>query len=219
MLSTLGFGAALAFLLAMVVAALVVKPRHPRGLPDTPEASAASAEVAGRVSVATNELRWSAAVLGGEPVRHAADTEMLAMAARARAQLEPLARHAGADPRPLAALAALDMAAHDYAHAARRYRRSCELAPRYGEGRLGAGVALALEADRTPEPWQSRALRLQAIAQFAMVDPSEPEHALALFNRVKLLREVDRKAEAERYLARYLALDDTSRWARELAGR
>lgn len=216
-LSTVAFLAALAVLLAMGLASLVAKPRHPGGLPDDADALAAAAEVTGRVSVATNELRWSAAVLGGEPSRHAADADMLRRAANARTRLELSARRHAADPRPLAALAALDMAAHDYVRAARRYRRACELAPRYGEGRLGAGVALALEADRTPDPWQSRALRLQAIAQFAMVDPSEREHALALYDRVRLLREVGRTPEADHYAGRYRALDDTSHWARSLA--
>jgi hypothetical protein len=104
-------------------------------------------------------------------------------------------------------VAALDLAAHDYARAAGRYRRACELAPHYGEGRLGAGVALALAADVTPDPWQSRALRLQAIAEFAMVDSVDLEYPMALFDRALLLHATDRPGEAAFYAARYFALD------------
>ena len=99
------------------------------------------------------------------------------------------------------------MVAHDYARAIARYRRACELSPHYGEGRLGAGVALALEAERTDEPWQARALRLQAIAQFAMVDSLDEEYALALYDRARVLADVGRTAEARFWARRAVAVD------------
>jgi hypothetical protein len=119
--------------------------------------------------------------------------------------LEAAHRRHRNDPRSLAALAALDMATRNYARAASRYRRACELAPHYGEARLGAGVALAVTADHTPEPWQARALRLQAVAQFAMVDSLDTEFPLALYDRALVLADVGRTTEGAFYAARYLA--------------
>lgn len=215
-LSTVLFIAILLGLAGMGIASLTMKPRHPQGLPDDPDAVAATELMSGQVSAATNSLRWSAALLGGEPVNRPPDAAMLRLSAAARTRLDAARRRAGGDPRPLAALAALDLVAHDYSRAAAHYRRACEAAPRYGEARLGAGVALALEADRTPEPWQSRALRLQAIAEFAMVDSTVEEYPLALYNRVLVLRDVDRTREAAYWAARYLAVDDTSAWSAEM---
>ncbi len=204
------FLAVLAGLTTLGVAALFMRPSHPAGLPDDPEARRVSAVLAGRVAVPTNALRFTAAVLGGEPRNHAADAHMLALAAAARPALEGVQRRHRGDPRALAALAALDLARHDYASALRRYRRSCELAPHYAEGRLGAGVALALEADRTPEPLQSRALRLQAIAEFTMVDTTDAVYPLALHDRVLVLTDVGNTREAGFWSARARALGDTA---------
>jgi tetratricopeptide (TPR) repeat protein len=215
-LPSLLFMLALAVLTTLGVVSLVMKPRHPHGLPDDPDARAASAVLAGRVTVATNALRFSAAVLGGESRNRAADAGMLVLAASARPALETVHRRQPNDPRALAALAALDLLRHDYGRAAARYRRACELAPHYAEGRLGAGVALALEADRTPDPWQSRALRLQAIAQFAMVDSLDAEYPLALYDRSLVLADAGRTEEAAFWAARYRAIDDTSRWGGRL---
>lgn len=199
------FVGALVVLLAMAIVSLVMPRRHPRGLPDDPQVVAAAAEVTGRVSVATNTLRWRAALLGGEPRNASPDHDMLALVNAARARLE--GGHSGTDARALAARAALDLAAHDYPRALARYRRACELAPHYGEGRLGAGVALALEADRTAETWTARALRLQAVAQFAMVDSLDEEYALALYDRARVLADVGRTAEARFWARRAVAVD------------
>jgi hypothetical protein len=215
-LPTLLFMVALVSLGTLAVVALVMKPRHPQGLPDDPDAQRASMALAGRVTLTTNALRFRSAVLGGETRSHAASAGMLDLAAAARPTLEAVHRRHPNDPRALAALAALDLMRHDYGHAAGRFRRACELAPHYGEGRLGAGVALALEADRTPDPWQSRALRLEAIAQFAMVDSVDAEYPLALFDRALVLADAGRTREAAFWSGRYRALDDTSRWSREL---
>ena len=213
-LPTVMFIAALTSLLVMAVVSLVIPKRNPRGLPDDPAVIAASAEVAGRVSVRTNELRWRSALLGGEPANGSADHAMLERVRLARERLGD-ARHRG-DARVLAALAALDLAAHDYPRAIARDRRACELAPHFGEGRLGAGVALALEADRTSEPWQARSLWLQAAAQFAMVDSLDEEYPLALYDRARVLRSLGREAEAKFWAARATALDPTGPWSEAL---
>ncbi len=212
-LPTLVFIAALLTLLAMGLASFIVKPKHPHGLPDDPDARRAAAVLAGNVTVATNALRYRAAVLGGEVPNRAPDARALALADTARPALEAAHRRHRGDPRTLAALAALDLVRHDYAHAATRFHRACELAPHYAEARLGCGVALALEADRTSEPWQSRALRLQAIAQFAMVDSSQAEYPLALYDRALVLSDAGNAREAAFWAARYRAIDSTTAWS------
>lgn len=204
-LPTVAFIGALAVLLVMAVVSLVLPKQHPRGLPDDPAVAAAAAEVSGQVSVATNEMRWRAALLGGEPPNVSPDAGMLARVRAAREKLGGAKRPG--DARVLAAFAALDLAQHDYPRAIARYRRACEQAPHFGEGRLGAGVALALEADRTAEPFEARALRLQAVAQFAMVDSLDAEYAHALANRARVLRELGREAEARFWAARAAAFE------------
>lgn len=215
-LPTVIFVAALAGLLVMAIVSLVIPKQHPRGLPDDPQVVAAAAEVTGRVSVATNTLRWRSALLGGEPRNASPDHDMLALVNAARVRLDGgrIAR----DARALAARAALDLAAHDYPRALVRYRRACELAPHYGEGRLGAGVALALEADRTAEPWTARSLRLQAVAQFAMVDSLDEEYALALYDRARVLFDVGRNAEARFWAHRAATTDPANAAALREAG-
>lgn len=213
-LPTVVFIAVLVALLVLAIVSLVLPKRNPRGLPDDPAVIAASAEVAGRVSVRTNELRWRAALLGGEPANDAADRAMLERVNAARAKLVG-ARNRN-DARVLAALAALDLAAHDFPRAIARYRRACELAPHFGEGRLGAGVALTLEADRTAEPWEARTLWLQAAAQFAMVDSLDEEYPLALYDRARVLRSLGREREARFWAARAVARDPAGPWSEAL---
>jgi len=208
------FAVALIGLLVVAVISFYVPKHHPHGLPDDAALRAAEADVSGRVTVRTNVLRWRAELLGGEPANRAADRAMLELVASARERLRN-AQHRG-DARVLAARAALDLAAHDFQSAIGRYRRACELSPHYGEGRLGAGVALALEADRTPEPFQSRSLRLQAVAQFAMVDSLDPEYPLALYDRARVLRDLGREREARFWGRRAAAAEPSSPWAEAL---
>ncbi len=214
-LSTIVFVAILLALLGMGLSSLFMKPWHPAGLGDDPDAIAAAARLAGPASATTNGLRWSVAALGGEVAEGAPDAALSRRVAEARAKFESAHARHRRDPRPLAALAALDLIEHDYAHAASRYRRACEGAALRGPW-LGAGVALALEADRTPETWQSRALRLQAIAEFAMVDSTLAEYPLALYDRALVLRDVERHAEAAFWARRYLARDGASAWAERM---
>jgi len=208
------FAVALVGLLVVAVIAFFLPKRHPRGLPDDAALRSAALDVSGLVSVRTNALRWRAELLGGEPANRAADRAMLERVAAARERLRN-AQHRG-DARVLAARAALDLAAHDFPRAISRYRRACELEPHYGEGRLGAGVALALEADRTPEPFQSRSLRLQAVAQFAMVDSLDREYPLALYDRARVLRELGREREARFWGTRAAAAEPAGPWAEAL---
>jgi hypothetical protein len=197
---TLLFGVNLTLLLTAGVVSLTMRPHRPQGLPEDAAARVVLNVLGRRIAVATGPLRWQAAVLGGTPVANRApDAAMLHEVAAARASLEQVARRHPRDPRAQAALGALAMAAHDHAAAARFYRAACERAPHYGEGRLGLGVALALLAERTPELWQARQLRLEAIAQFAAVDAVDPLYDDALHDRALLLAEVGRPAESERF--------------------
>jgi len=149
---------------------------------------------------------------GGLPV----DAALLARVHAAEQALAHYTRRHPGEPRVRAALGALALARHDYTAAATRYREACERAPHYGEGRLGWGVALALDASRTADPWQRRALTLRAIAQFAAVDASLPEYPHALYDRARLLAEVGRATEARTMADRYLALDPSGPWAERL---
>src|SRR5262249_2309559 len=82
--------------------------------------------------------------------------------------------------------------------------------------------ALALDADRTRDPWPRRSLMLRAIAQFAAVEPGQEEYPQALYDRAHLLHEVGRREEALEFGRRYLAIDPGTAWAaalrRELRG-
>lgn len=214
LLPTITFVVALVGLLVLAVLSLVVPKRHPRGLPDDPAVLSAAAELSGRVTVRTDVLRWRSAILGGEPANRPANRDMLERVTLARQRLRA-ARHPH-EARVLAALAALDLATHDYARAIAHYRRACEAAPHYGEGRLGAGVALALEAGLTSDSWRARSLRLQAIAQFAMVDSLDEEYTAALYDRAHVLRDVGREREAGFWARRALAADPGSHWSEGL---
>ena len=215
-LPTLTFLAFLAALLVLASVSLWMRPAHPRGLPD----DAALLERAGlpdaSLAVLLGELRFEAAAFGGPPATGANDVVALARAAAAERELELWARAHPAEPRARAALGALALVRHDYVAAAERYREASERSPHYGEGRLGWGVALALEAGRTSEPWQRRALRLRAIAQFAAVDEADAGFAAAVYNRARVLAECGRHDEALGMARRFLALEPDGPWARRL---
>ena len=164
----------------------------------------------------TGDLRFHAAAFGGEPVARASGLAELSRAALAESALERWAKAHPRDARVRAALGALALVRHDYAAAETRYREASERSPHYAEGRLGWGTALALEAQRTSDPWHRRELMLRAIAQFAAVDAGEPEHRYALYNRVRLLTEVGRRTEALTLARRYLAIEPSGAWADKL---
>ena len=212
-LPTLLFLAILALLLTLAGISLWLRPAHPTGLPVDPPLLAAMGLPDAGLGVVTADLRFRAAALGGEPASRPGSALELARAREAERLLKRwTVRHPG-EPRARAALGALALVRHDYATASNRYREACERAPHYGEGRLGWGVALALDAERTNDAWHRRELTLRAIAQFAAVDPSDREYLPALYNRARLLAEVGRRPDALAFARRYLALDPESPWA------
>ena len=202
----------------LIVAALAtwLRPDHPQGLPDDAALLAAARLPDATLGVLAPGLRLRAAALGGDAAQLANDAAELARVSDAERVLAHWARRHPGEPRVRSALGALALVRHDYTAAATHYREACERAPHYGEGRLGWGLALALDADRTRDPWLRRALMLRAIAQFAAVDPSDPEYPHALYDRARLLAEVGRTSEARAIANRYLALESTGPWADRL---
>ncbi len=215
-LPALLFLAFLLLLLALAGLSMWLRPAHPRGLPEDGALLAETGLPDATYGVLLGGLRYEAAVFGGAPPERANDAAALARAAVAERALEHWSGAHPGEPRTRAALGALALTRHDYLAAAEHYRESCERSPHYGEGRLGWGVALALEAARTSAPWQRRALTLRAIAQFAAVDRSETEYLPALYNRARLLAEVGRRQEAITFANRYLAHEPAGPWADKL---
>ena len=218
---TLVFLGLMLVLLAVAALATWLRPDHPSGLPGDPALLAATKLPDASLGVLAPDLRFRAAAFGGDAATHANDAAALARVSEAEHALAHWARRHPGEPRVRAALGALALVRHDYSAAAVHYREACERAPHYGEGRLGWGMALALDASRTRDPWLRRALTLRAIAQFAAVDPSEPEYPHALYDRARLLAEVGRVDEARAMAGRYLAIEPTGPWPdrlrRELA--
>lgn len=206
----------MALFVVLIGSALLSRPPRPRGLPEDAVVRSATGLPDPSLAVIANDLRFHAAAFGGAPAAGANDAAKLERAREAEHALERWVRAHPREPRARAALGALALVRHDYVAAATRYREACERAPHYAEGRLGWGVALALEAKRTSDPWERRALMLRAVAQFAAVDASEPEYRLALFNRAWLLAEVGRDAEARSFARRCLALEPAGPWADRL---
>ena len=215
-LPALVFLGLMAGLLVVAAVATWLRPDHPRGLPEDAALLAATGLPDASLGVIAPELRLRSSALGGDVGSHANDAAALARVSEAEHALAHWVRRHPGEPRVRAALGALALARHDYTAAATHYREACERSPHYGEGRLGWGVAMALDATRTSDPWLRRALTLRAIAQFAAVDPSEPEHPHALYDRAHLLIEVGRQAEATDLARQYLALDANSEWAVKL---
>ena len=213
---TLVFLGFMAMLLSLASLSLWLRPAHPTGLPDDAPMLAHAGLPDGALGVLTAGLRFRAAALGGETALRTSSYAELARAREAEQTLKHWTRRHPGEPRARAALGALALVRHDYASAATHYREACERSPHYGEGRLGWGVALGLDAERTNDPWQRRELMLRAIAQFAAVDAGEQEYLPALYNRAQLLAEVGRRTEALALAQRYLAIDPASAWAERL---
>lgn len=187
------------------------------GIPGDADALAAFTLMRAQAPPGMGALRFRSeltgeAEAGRPPLDPATAVEAQALLARAQAR-HPL------DPRIPAALGHLDLARRRFEHAERGYRRALVLAPHYGEARLGLGVALALRAERDVDALERRALRLQAVAQFAAVPPADPAHAHALYDRAVLLAEVERRAEAERMAREYLRAYPGDAWAESLGVR
>jgi len=215
-LPALVFLALMVGLLAVVAVSAWLRPDHPQGLPEDAALLAAAGLPDASLGVLAPELRFRAAAFGGDAAVRANDAAALARVSAAERALAHWARRHPGEPRVRAALGALALARHDYTAAATHYREACERAPHYGEGRLGWGMALALDAGSTRDPWLRRALTLRAIAQFAAVEPSETEYPHALFDRATLLADEGRRPEALPLARLYLALDQQSPWADKL---
>ena len=203
-------------LLVVASVATWLRPDHPRGLPEDAALLAAAGLPDATLGVLAPELRFRSAALGGDVASHANDAAALERVAAAERALGHWAQRHPGEPRVRAALGALALARHDYTAAETHYREACERSPHYGEGRLGWGMALALDATRTSDPWLRRALTLRAIAQFAAVDPTEPGFPHALYDRAHLLAEVGRQSEAAELARQYLAVDSSSPWSQQL---
>src|SRR5262245_43756204 len=215
-LPALLFLAIMASFLALAAVTMWLRPARPSGLPEDAALRAAVRLPDPSLGVLAPEIRFRAAALGGDATERVNDVATLARVREAERTLAHWARRHPGEPRVRAALGALALVRHDYAAAATHYREACERAPHYGEGRLGWGVALALDAQRTREPWPRRALMLRAIAQVAAVDASEPEFPHALYDRAHLLFDVGRRAEARALATAYLERDGASVWAERL---
>ena len=59
---------------------------------------------------------------------------------------------------------------------------------------------------------QARALRLEAVAQFAAVDSIDTEYPLALFDRAVVLADAGNMREAAFWAARYRAREPNGPW-------
>ncbi len=206
-LPALGFLLALLALAALALSTLRTPQRIITGLPEGPRVARARAELANKLRVETGELRFQAALLGGEGETDAS------RAISAQAWLIAAVAHKPYDPRLHAALACLELAARRYSTAERHYRDALELAPTYGEARLGFGVTLALRAASEGDDGRARGLRLRAISQLAAVPEADPCYQAALYDRVLLLLRVGRVDEARRWAREYLTRDSASAWA------
>ncbi|TMQ69126.1 MAG: hypothetical protein E6K81_15680 [Candidatus Eisenbacteria bacterium] len=206
-LPALGFLLALLGLAVVAFLTLRARPRIITGLPEGPAALQMRATLANRLSVDTGGLRLQASLLGDD----GDDDARLANAAE-RAVLAAI-RERPRDPRLHAALAFVELAAHQSKDAERSYREALDLAPSYGEARLGLGMTLALRAQDERDAGRQRGLELKAISQFASVPEADPCYAAALYDRVLLLARVGRAEEARHWAKAYLARDPGSAWA------
>jgi hypothetical protein len=208
---------ALMVMLAVVAAVSVLVPPHlVAGLPEDADAVAAGAILQARLPMRTGILRFRSTLTGEAPPGNVFGAGEARLAERAARLLERAGtRHRG-DPRLEVALAHLDLARQRYVLAERRYRAVTDRGVDSPEARLGLGVALALQADAEPDPLRVRALRLEAIAQFAAVDPRDATLEPALYDRALLLDQVGRRAEALRVMHEYAARDSISPWAGRL---
>jgi hypothetical protein len=210
------FMLALATLLAISAISFFVPTVVVEGLPADPSARAARDLLAGRVMPQCSGLRFRSAFLGdlspGPPVSRPdpaliSGAQMLLERARIAHPLEP---------RVVAALGHLELVRRRLPRAEALYRHAIELRAHCTEARLGLGVALALEADTTSDPFARRALQLEALAQFTAVGARSENALAALYDRVRMLENVGRDADAKRRGAEYLARDSTSVWAMRL---
>jgi tetratricopeptide (TPR) repeat protein len=205
-LPSLTFLLALLALAAIALAVLFRPPRIVTGLPEGPEVARVRALVRERLQVDAGGLRFQSALLdelGAPDVGLAIEAERL---------LSTACERSPGDPRLLAGLACLNLAAQRHDRAERLYRQALDRAPTYGEARLGLGVTLALRADAAGDEGRARGLRLRAISQLASVPEQDPVYEPALYDRTLLLMRVRRMDEARRCAAEYARRDSAGVW-------
>ena len=206
----LGFWLALIALATLALTTLRAPTRILTGLPEEPPFEGVRAIRGHGLRVETSGLRFQAALLGetGEADLRLADSDRATV--RKAIALRPR------DPRLRAALGFVDLAARRPAEAERQYREALDLAPTYGEARLGLGMTLTLRADAEDDAERARGLRLRAISQLASVPEGDPCYDAALYDRAVLLARAERVAEARRWAEAYLARDPRSSWSATL---
>lgn len=202
---------ALLVLAAIAVSSLRTPPRIVTGFPGDARAANVRAALGNGLRADTGELRFQAALLDN------VGDMSTARALEAASSLRPALVRRPFDPRLHAALASLVLAAGRLPTAERHYRAALDLAPSYGEARLGLGVTLALRAAAEQDEPRARGLRLRAISQFAAVPEADPCYEAGLFDRALLLARVGHMDEARRWAQAYLARDPASPWANALA--
>ena len=215
-LAIAGFIALMVMLAVVAAVSVLVPPRLVTGLPDDADVTAASASVHARLPMRAGALRFRSTLTGEAPPGAGFGVVETRLAERATLLLERArARHRG-DPRIEVALAHLDLARQHHMLAERRYRAVTDRGVDSPEARLGLGVALALQANAERDLLRARMLRLEAIAQFAAVDPRDSTIEPALYDRALLLDQVGRRSEALRTMREYAARDSTGPWAGRL---
>ena len=211
-----GFIALMVMLAVIAAVSVLVPPRLVAGLPDDADATAASALLHARLPMRAGALRFRSTLTGEAPPGAVFGAGEARLAERAARLLERAHARRRGDPRLEVALAHLDLARQRHLLAERRYRAVTDRGVDSPEARLGLGVALALQADAARDPLWARMLRLEAIAQFAAVDPRDSTCTVALYDRALLLDQVGRHSEARRAMREYAARDSVSPWAGRL---
>ncbi len=215
-LSIAGFIALMVMLAVIAAVSVMVPPRLVAGLPDDADVTAAIGLVHSRLLMRAGTLRFRSSLAGEAPPGATFGLVETRLAEQAALLLERArTRHRG-DPRLEVALAHLDLARQRHVLAGRRYRAVTDRGVDSPEARLGLGVTLAIQADAESDPMRARMLRLEAIAQFAAVDPRDSTIEPALYDRALLLDQVGRRPEALRVMHEYAARDSVSPWAGRL---
>jgi hypothetical protein len=210
------FLAVIATLLAIAAGSLFLPTASVEGVPNDPSARAARDLMWRRLVPPAGGLRFASAFTGEAIEPGVPRPGESALLDRAAELLWRSVRAHPLEPRSLAALGHVELARRRPERAARYYRRAIDLRAHCSEARLGLGVALALEADRTADALERRALELAALAQFTAVDSRSARWLDAQFDRVILLRRVGRRAEADLAARAYFARDTASAWAARL---
>ena len=211
-LALIAFVLIMAALMAIGLFSRSRRPGPAATAPEGAEVQAARDSLAGGLNITTVDLRFEESLTSGLQI-----PRLFSLNRRIEAAERLLVAAQKSAPRN-ARLASwrghLELARHRYERAERHYRTAVDLAPRDGEARLGLGVTLAMIARTEGDASRGRSHLLEAIAQFASVPETDSAFYLpALYNRVVLLAQVDRRDEARRWADRYRELEPGSSWS------